>query len=536
MKRFYLAGLIAITASSLLAGCSTAQSSSTASKPLNVTIPGEAMTADPNKALDTNSSMLQRQIYEGLYTMDDKGNIIPGVAEKISKPSNEGKTYTLMLRKNAKWSNGETVTAKDFETSLRRELDPKTKAQNTESLSPIKNYSRVYSGKLPTSQLGVKALSKTKLQIDLGQRTPWFNYLLTKIYPINTKAAEKYGQQYGTNATKTISNGAYQLSDWNGSKDSWSYIRNKYYWDNKATKISKINVKVVKDDNTASNLFKSDQVQETQVSGQFVKANKQSESLHITPQNRLNYLMFNAKDKTLNNPDLHRAISYALNRKSITNTVLQDGSIPAYSEIIKGQYQDPRTGKDYYGSHHYATQNIVLAKKYWAKFLKETGKTSFTTDLMIDDTDADKRVGEYIQGQIQKYLPNSKITITSLPHAQHVARDFAGKIEMNLTGYTSEFNDPVDMMNLATKGNSINFTQWSDPTYEKLMAQASDLDNHTDKQRAAYLEKADQYLMKIQGTIPLYQPATAHLLSTKIGGIHYTMLSDPLYRYAYYKN
>lgn len=534
MKHNQLIGILILGASSLLLGaCSNSQASS--NKTLNITIPGKAMTADPDKALDTNSSLIQRQIYEGIYSMDANGKIIPGVASKIVKPTNNGKTYTFNLRKNANWSNGDPVTAQDFVLSLRRHLDPKTKSQNTDSLKAIKNYQGVYTGKLPTSKLGIKALSKHKLQIQLNQRTTWFDFLLTEIYPLSQNAIAKYGSQYGTSSEKTVSNGAYELADWNVSKDSWTYKANDDYWNAKTTKIRTIKARVVSDPSTAQNLFKSGQVQETQVSGQFVKADENDKSLHITPQNRLNYLMFNAQNKTLNNPNLARAVSKALDRTAITKQVLQDGSVAAQSEIIKDQYEDPRTGKDYYGSHKLQTYNLKQAKAYWETFQKQTGKTSLTVELLTDDTDSDKKVGQYVQGQLEKYLPGLKINLTSIPHAQHVSRDFAGKFEFNLTGYSTEYPDPTDMMNLATKGNTINFTQWTDAKYEALMAKANNLGKYSDKERAAYIQQADERLMAIQGTIPLYQPATAHLLSTKVGGIHYGMLNYSLYKYAYWK-
>lgn len=535
MKHNKLIGTLILAASSLLlAACGNSQASST-NKTLNITIPGRAMTTDPDKTLDTNSDLIQNQIYEGLYAKSATGKIIPGVATKIVKPTNNGKTYTFTLRKDAKWSNGDTVTAQDFVLSLRRHLDPKTKSQNTDSLKSIKNYEGVYSGKMATSKLGVKAISKYKLQIELSQRSSWFDYLLTEIYPLSTNAIAKYGSKYGTSSDKTVSNGAYKLADWNVSKDSWSYTKNSQYWDAKDTKISKIDARVVSDPNTAQNLFKSDEVQETQVSGQFVKEDAKLKSLHITPQNRLNYLMFNAKNKTLNNPNLARAVSNALDRSAITDKVLQDGSVAAQSEIIKDQYQDPRTGKDYYGNHKLQTYDLAKAKKYWNTFKKETGKSTLTMELLTDDTDSDKKAGQYIQGQLEKYLPGIKISITSIPHAQHVSRDFSGKFEMNLTGYSTEYPDPTDMMNLATKGNTINFTQWTDSKYETLMAKANNLGKYTDKERANYIQQADERLMAIQGTIPLYQPATANLLSTKIGGIHYGMLNAVQYKYAYWK-
>src|SRR5699024_656389 len=204
---------------------------------------------------------------------NQNGKIVAGVATKLVTPTNHGKTYTFNLRKTAKWANGQPVTAQDFVTSLRRWVDPKTKAQYASKLSAITGYTAIQNGKADPSTLGVKALSKTKLQITLSKAVPYFNDLVSDYYPLNTATVKKYGHKYGTNATKTMSNGAYKLVGWTASNSSWTYVKNTHYWDAKNVKIKKVKVTETKDESTAATLFKSGKIQETTVSGQYVRAN-----------------------------------------------------------------------------------------------------------------------------------------------------------------------------------------------------------------------------------------------------------------------
>lgn len=531
-KKMLLSGLGVMLLGAALAGCSNADASK--SKTLNVTLPSEPATADPNKVTDTNSGSLVYQTMEGLYTYDKENKVVPGVATKVVKPTNNGKTYTFNLRKDAKWANGDPVTAQDFVYSFRRQVDPKTKAQYANLFQYVVNYDKVQSGKVSPSQLGVKALGKDKLQLNLTQPVPYLNDLIAAKYmPLDSKFVEKYGQDYGTSASKTMTDGPYKLVGWTGSNSNWSYEKNNHYWNAKQVKIPKVNVTVTKDDNTSQDLFKADKVQETTVSGQFVRANANNKNLQTHLVGRLQYLYFNNKKPQTNSEDLRQAVSYVVNRETLTKQVLQDGSKPALSMVPRGDQTNPKTGKDMATeTGNLLPYNLEQAKNYWNKYLQSTGKKSVTLNLLTDDTDEDKHVGAYIQANMKKYFKGANVTITSIPHAQHVARDFAGNFEMNLTGWSTNWLDADDFLSLAAKNNTVNFTGWNDPQFNQLLSAA---DKVTGQARYDGLVKANKRLMAVKGLVPLYQPSEAKLVSSKVGGLHYSLLNEAQYQYAYWK-
>jgi len=525
-----IAFIIAVT----LSACGNAAGNTNKNRALNVTLADQPATTDPNKATDTNSGSLIYQTMEGLYKYDKHNKIVAGVATKVVKPTNHGKTYTFTLKKNAKWANGQRVTAQDFVTSMQRMVNPKTKAQYASVLSAFKNYDAIQKSQMAPSKLGVKALSKTKLQFQLTTAVPYFNDLVAiEYYPLNTAAVKKYGAKYGTNATKTMANGAYKLVGWTGSNNSWHYVKNPHYWNAKHVKINRVNVAVTKDSNTAANLFKAGKVQETTVTGQYIRANANSKDMQTHLLGRMQLLYFNHKKSASDSENLRQAVSYVINRKTITKDVLQDGSKPAMSAIPRGDQANPQTGQDMASEvGNLLPTDVKKAKQYWAKYLKEKGKSKVTLNILTDDSDEDKHVGTYMQAVMEKNFKGLTVNLTSLPHAQHVARDFSGNFEINLIGWSTNWFDSADYLGLATKSNSVNFTHWNDTMYNQLYTEAN---AKTGLDRYNGLMTADKYLMKIKGYVPVYQPSEAKLISHQVGGLHYSLLKEAQYQYAYWK-
>lgn len=537
-------GLLGVSVTALallLAACGSGNSASkgTQDKALKVTSSQPIATADPTKATDLNSQAAIAQIYEGLYTTSKTGKVIPGVATKVVKPTNGGKTYTFTLRKDAKWSNGKQVTAQDFVYSLQRQVDPKTKSQEAGHVEEIANATAINNGKKAVSTLGAKALSKTKLQITLAQKTPYFNYrLATELYPLNKQFVEKYGDKYGSSAAKTLSNGPFNLKGWTGSNETWSYVKNSKYYNAKSVRLKTVKVQTVKDNNTAQNLFASNSVQVTTVTGTQVQADqsgKLKKNLVLTKQNRMAFLVWNSKRKTTANTALRQAVSYAINRQTLVKNVLKDGSVPAKSMVTQGDFTNPTTGKDFNDdTGNLYPYNLKKAKQYWKQAQSQLGTKKVTIELLTADVDVSKAVGEYVQSTAQQNLPGLKVTLKSIPLNNEIATLTKGDFDAGSIGWTSDFKDPIDFLNKGSITNSINFGKFDNAAYEKLISTIA-----ADKQSAAdryqTMQQAAKLLADKQGVTPLYQSTQANLISTKVGGAKPTLLRDTQYRYVYWK-
>lgn len=536
----WLSGLGLVALGLVLASCGQNKStSSTTNKTLTVTASQAIATADPNKADDIASQAAIAQFMEGLYTTNQKGKIVPAIATKIVKPTNGGKTYTFNLRHNAKWSNGQAVTAADFVYSLQRQVNPKTKSQEVGHVAEIKNATAITSGKKAVSSLGAKAIGKYKLQITLKQKVPYFNYrLATEIYPLKQSFTEKYGNKYGTTAAKTLSNGPYVLKDWDGTSDTWRYAKNTHYYAAKSVKIKNVKVQTVKTNTTAQNLFESNAVQVTQITGTQVASAQQgklNKNLTITKLNQLYFMPWNQKRTLTKNADLRRAVSYALNRQSLVKNVLKDGSVAATSLVPTGNTKNPTTGKDFNtDTGNLYTYSPAKAKKYWRRAQASLGKKKITLQLLTNDNDVNKSVAEFIQAAIEKNLSGVTVNVKSVPLTNEISTLSKGNFDFATLSWSSDFQDPIDFLNKASVTNSVDFGKFKNTQYESLIAKIT---AGTQSKTARYqtMQQAAKLVAEKQGVTPLYQTAAAHLISSKVGGVHFTLLRDALYRYAYWK-
>lgn len=218
MKKFFWGILLCMAF--ILGTCSTNKTTEQqqTKKEINVSTGAELSTVNVSQAMDNIACDTMTQVGEGLFNFDDKGRAVPALAESIVEPTDDGLVYEFKLRKGAKWSNGDPVTAKDFEYSWKRTVDPKTASPQAYYFSGIKNYQEIESGKSDSNQLGVTALDDHTLKVELNYPMPYFQQLLAvpAFYPMNQTFVESKGKDYGTNSENTLYNGPFVLEGWDG--------------------------------------------------------------------------------------------------------------------------------------------------------------------------------------------------------------------------------------------------------------------------------------------------------------------------------
>ncbi len=522
-KVLTLAGVVALTAMSL-AACGN-NDKNKASGDLNVTLKANPVTLDPAKTIETPSSSMQIQSFEGLLKYDKNNKVVLGEAASQPKVTNDGKTWTFTLKKGLKWSNGDPVTAQDYVASMRHWADPKTKSQAADRVADLENYEQVSKGQSPTSALGVKALGKDKVQFTFSKKLPTVNVrnnFASNLKPVNHKVLAKEGSKYGSTSDKAVYNGPYKVVNWTGgSDDNWSYVKNNQYYGKKNVHMNKVNVQVTKDNNTAQNLFNSGKVQETSVTSDYVKGNKNNKELHTSLMATQYYLYFNGKNDLTKNENFRQAVNYAFDNNQLAKKVLQDGSVGATGWVPKGDMKNPKNGQDFAEeAGHLQKQNKNKAQDYWKATQKDLGKKNMTLNLLADNTDDQKQVAEYLQSTLQKQFKGLKVEITTLPHAQHVSRDFAGKFELNLTDWNSDVPDASDFLSLLKTGNKVNFTNNTDQKLDDLLNQAND-GTKSASERYKLLQEANKQVHTNADGVPLYTAAQAHLVSKHVTGLNY---------------
>lgn len=254
MKKYKVIFMIVVSLMLIMSACSNDKDEkgsnikqSKSKNELNLSSGDDIPTMDPSLAADQVSFTTFAQTLEGLYVLDKNDKPIPGVAKDEPKKSSDGKTWTIELRDNAKWSNGDPVTAHDFVYAWQRSVDPDTAAEFAYMFENIENAKDITQGDKKPEELGVKAIDDHTLQIKLIKDVPWMESLLAfgSYMPQNEKFVKKQGDKFGTTAKTTLSNGPYKLTEWK-PEDKWKLEKNDEYWDKDKVKVQDVNVKVVK--------------------------------------------------------------------------------------------------------------------------------------------------------------------------------------------------------------------------------------------------------------------------------------------------
>lgn len=529
LKKITAAGLL--TASALvLAACGQQKNSQSQTKQvLNWTESAQISTQDPSLTTDSTSFQALLNTQEGLYRLDKKQKPQLALA-KSAKVTDGGKTYTFVLR-DAKWSNGQAITANDFVYSYRRTLNPKTKSSMAFYLYQIVNAEAINAGKKPVSSLGVKALSKNKLQIKLVRPVSYFKLLLAfpLFFPENQQFIEKVGSKYGTAAKYTISSGPFKLTKWTGSNKQFTLVKKQNYWDKKNVKLDKVNETISETSSTAYNLYQAGKLDETYLTGEQVKANKGKSTFYDRPASAIQRLELNRKKvKAFNNFNIRRALSLAIDRESLAK-VLSDGSVAAKGFVPSGMGNNPTTGEAFYKEAYVkeaVSYNLKEAKKYLAKGYKELGIKFLNLNLTVSDTDSAKQVGEFLQSKLGE-LPGVKITVTTLPYTTLISRQSAGNYQLTIKNWQAILGDPINFLDVFEKDSSYNTSGFASSKYDQLLNEAENVYGNKPVQRWKRLVAAEKLLMNEQGTIPLIQTAKPQLVQSYVKNVSYNPLGIP---------
>ncbi|WP_270766852.1 peptide ABC transporter substrate-binding protein [Lacticaseibacillus rhamnosus] len=520
-----IAGAMAVASAVLLVACGSKSSSST--ETFNRMEKDVISTMDNAHITDVISGQAAVDTGDGLYRYKGK-KLQPAVATKVVKPTNKGLTYTFNLRKT-KWSNGDPVTAKDFVFAWRRATDPKTKSEYAYLFSGIKNADDITAGKKAPSTLGVKAEGNYKLVVTMERPIPYFSTMMVNpvFFPLNQKTVEKYGKKFGTQSKYLVFNGPFKLTNWNGTGNSWDEVKNKSYWNAKQVKLDKIHVQVVKDANTAANLFATKKLDDAVLTGEIAKQHAKDKDYVGDKQGRTSYLDMNEeKVPDFKNLKLRQAVAMAINRKEFANKVIGDGSFGISTLTPENSGSNPKTGEDFAKeaakeSEAVQSYNLKEAKKLWAEGLKEVGKSGEQVTLTTDDTDVAKKSAEYIQSALEQ-LPGMKVSISSVPFKTRIQRSLDGTAQFILSGWQGDFPDPISFLDLYTTGNTYNFSHWSNKQYDELIKASETTDANNETKRYNDLLKAQELLSKEAPVATLYQTVQGHLRNPKLKGVTFS--------------
>ncbi|QWI73870.1 peptide ABC transporter substrate-binding protein [Bacillus mycoides] len=505
---------------------------------LNLTESQEIPSMDSAKATDQVSFLALNNVMEGLYRLDKDNKAAPGVAESYKK-SDDGKKYTFTLNKNAKWSNGDPVTAKDFVFAWKRAVDKNTAAEYAYIMFDLKNAKAINDGKAPLDTLGVKAVDDYTLEVELENPVPYFVELTSfgTFYPLNEKFVKEKGEKYGLESDTTLYNGPFTLTDWK-HEEGWKLKKNAQYWDNKTVKLEEINFNVVKDSGTRVNLYESGQIDRAALASEMVDKYKSNPDFFTQKTPSTYFLRLNQKrggqDTVLKSKDLRLAIAMAYDKKGLTNVILNDGSTPA-DYLVPKEFAKSPDGKDFRKENgDILKTDVKKAKEHWEKAKKELGKEQVTVELLNYDSDNAKKVGEFLKGELEKNLPGLTVNLKNQPFKQKLKLESDLDYDLSYAGWGPDYLDPMTFIDMFVTNGPHNQTGYSNPKYDEIVEKGKGELLTKTKERWDSLLKAEKMLLDDAAIAPLYQRGDALVQRPKVKGIiHHPVGGDYSYKWAY---
>ncbi|HDR7622038.1 peptide ABC transporter substrate-binding protein [Bacillus cereus] len=492
---------------------------------LNRTENQEIPTMDTSKSTDTLGAQILGNTMEGLYRLDKDNKPIPAAAESSTK-SEDGKKYTFKLRKDAKWSNGDPVTAKDFVYGWQRLLDKNTAAEYAFIAYYIKNAEAINKGEKPATELGAKAVDDYTLEVELEKPVPYFLNLLAfpSYYPLNEKFVKEKGEKFGLEADTTLYNGPFVMASWK-HEQGWQLKKNDKYWDNKTVKLEEINYSVVKEVATKVNLYDTGSIDFTLLSGEFVdkyKSNKDEYGEYAESSTfflRLNQKR-NGQDTPLKSKKLREAIALSVDKKGLANVILNNGSKATDQLVPKGLATGP-DGKDYQDTFKNGLkQDTKKAAAAWEEAKKELGKDQVTIELLSYDDGTAKKIADYVKDQIEKNLKGVTINTKIQPFKQKLKLESAQDYEISYAGWSPDYADPMTFIDMFESKSPYNQMSYSNPKYDEMVQKAGNELLSDPKKRWEALGKAEKlFLEEDAGLVPLYQTGRSYVMKPNVKGV-----------------
>lgn len=514
MKRIIL--LVSMFSVLLIGGCYSAKTEDPNIKEVNWIVEAELLGMDPSTITDIGSGNMVGHVYEGLYWEDSENQVSPALANEMPEISEDQLTYTIKMREDAQWSNGDPITAHDFVYSVQRLVDPATAASYAYLAETIVNANEIMAGEKDKSELGVKALDDYTIEIQLTQPTPHLINLLAfpSFYPLNQSYVESQDGEFATHSDRMISSGPYLFEDWDGTSQSWTLVKNPDYFKADEIAIDRINVQVVKEVSTSANLFLAGQADNAPLKGELARQYSSHPDINIQEQASNYYVRFNHQNPYLQNKNLRLAIDYAIDNEELVTAVLGDGSKAISSYVPSNFIFNPETGADFVedvGAEVRYDEEKAL--EHWELAKEELGVEELNFGLLSSDSEGTKRVTEYIQGQVQQALPGVSLDIQNVPSKNRISREGAGDFDIVLSGWIADYASAMNFLELWESESPYNYAKYSNPTYDELIQAAKSIHAADPNQRYADMIEADRILYEDAVLDPLYQTQNMQLLN-----------------------
>lgn len=498
----------------------------------------EPKTIDPALNSTVDGSIYIQHAFEGLATRDKDNKIVPGVAESWDI-SEDGLTYTFHIRDNAKWADGEKITAEDFVYSWQRAVDPVTASEYAYQFEPVLNAMDVNSGKKPVSELGVKAIDEKTFEVKLNAPTAYFLELAAfpTFYPVRKDMIEENGDNWTLSPETYIGNGPFVMTE-RRTDDRLVMVKNTNYWNASNIVPEKLVFILMQNGTAAVAGIKEGSLHFANNPPLQDIENLKSEGLmHISPYLGTYYYCLNITNDILKDARVRKALTLAIDRNYLVEQVTRAGQLPASAWVpsgvndVEGADGDFRkVGGDYYSIKPEDYQkNLEEAKQLLADAGYPNGE-NFPVIEFKSNSGEHIQIFEAVQ-QMWKENLGIDVTLTQEEWAVFLQTRYDRNITMARGAWNGDFDDPINFMTLCLSYSPNNYSVYSNKAYDDIINQV--MLSGDQKFRMQTMHKAEEMLMREEAIIPIYYYTEPLLVSPKLKGVYYDPLGFHRFHHCY---
>jgi oligopeptide transport system substrate-binding protein len=530
MKKRLLASLLTVAmAATMLAGCSTPSTSDSddstsgsgsGEKVFRYAVNTEPTSLDPTLCNSIGDNEIQHALTEGLVR-NTAGEVTPGIAESWDV-SEDGLTYTFHLR-DAKWSDGEDITAGDFVYSFQRLMDPETASPYAFSGECIKNGKAVETGELDPSELGISAPDDKTVVIELENPTSYFLSLLGSqgsFAPLRQDVVEEYGTEFAATADKNVYSGPFVLTS--SENNEYIFEKNENYWDVDSINLDRTELSYIENTDTQLALYEQGDLDWVKIPSAYVSEYAGQDVSFVNGNVDYFYLNQSGDNPYLANKNFRLALNYALDRNSYISLATNDVYTASNTLVFPNlQGVDGTYGEEYTLDSYPLDGDQDKALEYLDAALEElniSDPSEISLEITTSDAESSKKIAEVVQELWQDTL-GINITIRQVTYSELWTVLPQGDYDIGYGGWGADYDDPYSYLELFISDNDYNYSAYSNSEYDALMKATK---TETDaKTRMDELNQAEQMIIDDGAFVPLQMREEHYLVNEKVTGLQY---------------
>ncbi len=482
---------------------------------LTYNVSTEPETMDVHLSTGVPEATIMLQIYEGLTRLNSDSLPELALAESVDI-SEDDLVYTFHLRDGLVWANGDILTAEDFVFSWKRALDPELAADYAYMLYPIKNAEAYNAGEASADDLMVEALDEKTLQVTLESPTPYFLSLVAfkTYYPLHPGTVSADSEGWHLSADTIVGNGPFKIASWvPGQMD---FIPNENYWDSGAVILDRLVFTMIENESTELTMFETGEIDVTYtVPGPEIPRLQETGELYIFPYFGTYYYIFQVEKPPLDDINVRKALTLAIDRQALVDSVTQGGQLPAYAFVPNGipeadgsDFRD--NGGDFFAYDVEEAQRLLAEAGY------PDGAGFPSVEILYNTSEMHKLIAEAIQEMWKQNLGIENVTLTNQEWGVYLNTRDEGDFMIARAGWIGDYLDPNTFLDMWTTGNGNNNSRWSNADYDRLVTEARMMDDEI--ARMEVMHQLEAILMDEMPIAPIYYYTLPMMIKNYVKG------------------